>query len=234
MAAFQAAFFLRSQYWFGELCPAQQEAAVSSAYSVRVRKGQLALCAGERPLGWHAVISGVLKLQYRTDAAQRLAGLLPLATGDWFDEGPLVQGQPRRYDALALRDSELLCLPQACFQELLAASPAFSQAVIGQLAVRLSQVTAVIELERTGSMEQRLALYLGRLLCPELPRLDLSQEELGCLSGMSRQAVNRTLPLLEQRGLIRLRSGRVHAVDHAAVDAFVGLDAADDPVRLRA
>jgi CRP-like cAMP-binding protein len=228
MAAFQAAFFLRNQYWFGELSPGQQEAAVGSAYSVRVRKGQLALCAGERPLGWHAVISGVLKLQYRTDASQRLAGLLPLATGDWFDEGPLVQGQPRRYDALAL------CLPQACFQELLAASPAFSQAVIGQLAVRLSQVTAVIELERTGSMEQRLALYLGRLLCPELPRLDLSQEELGCLSGMSRQAVNRTLPLLEQRGLIRLRSGRVHAVDHAAVDAFLGLGTADDQVRLRA
>ena len=234
MSAFQAAFFLRSQPWFAELPAALQEAAARSAYSVRVRKGQVALRSGEMPAGWHAVISGVLQLQYRTETAERLSGLLPLASGDWFDEGPLVQGQPRRHDVVALRDSELLCLPQPCFGELLAGSPAFSQAVIAQLGARVAQLTAVIELERTGSIEQRLALYLSRLLCPSLPRLDLGQEELGRMAGMSRQAVNRTLPRLEQRGLVSLRGGRVHGVDHAAVDAFLGLSLRGEKVLLRA
>ena len=219
---FQVARFLRMQPWFALLQPAAQDNLVRTAYALRARKGEVALPAGEPAQGWYAVLSGFVKLQ--TPAPQdQASAFLALPGGEWFGEGSAMKDEPRRYEVVALRDSELLCLPRRQFNDLLAASLPFSHAVLRHMNLRLGQAMTIIETHRTGSLEQRLALYLTRQFWHGLRKLNLSQEEFGCLAGMSRQAANRALRGLEARGLVALRFGRVVEVDQDALEGFVGM-----------
>jgi DNA-binding transcriptional ArsR family regulator len=44
-------------------------------------------------------------------------------------------------------------------------------------------------------------------------RLDLTQQEIGYLSGVPRQRVNRALQILEAAGLVEARYGALHVLD---------------------
>ena len=146
---------------------------------------------------------------------------LALMAGEWFGEGSVLQDAPRRYEVVALRDSELVCMPRELFHQLMAASLPFCHAIMRHLNQRLGQAMAIIEANRTGSPEQRLALYLSRGFWNGPRQLHLSQEELGWLAGLSRQTVNRALRGLSERGLVGLQQGRVVEVAQEALQAFV-------------
>ena len=128
--------------------------------------------------------------------------------------------EPRRYDVIALRETELLCLPRAEFEELFKTNLVFNQALAEQLNMRLGQAMAIIETMRLRTPDQRVAMYLGRLLWHGPRKLSLSQEELGILAGLSRQTVNQVLKTFEQQGLVSLEFGRVSIVDQDALMAL--------------
>lgn len=230
---FQAMRLLRAQPWFAELPPELQDAVQQSAYTLRARRGQVALPAGESAQGWYAVVWGFVKLQSPLDDEQ-VSAFLALTAGEWFGEGAVMKDEARRYEAVALRDTVLLCVPRRSFHQLMAHSLPFARAVTAHLNQRLVQAMAIIEASRTRSLEKRLALYLSRTLGHGAEHLQLSQEELGCLAGMSRQAVNRTLQVLERRGLVTLAHGRVAATHLEALDRFLRIGDAQRPLGLRA
>ena len=66
---------------------------------------------------------------------------------------------------------------------------------------------------RTRSPEQRIALALSRLFWNRLRQLDLTQDELASLAGMSRQTANRALCELQARGLIGQAFNRITVRD---------------------
>jgi len=80
---------------------------------------------------------------------------------------------------------------------------------------------SIIEAGRIRSPEQRVALYLSRLFWHGMRKLDLSQEELGNLVGLSRQTVNRVLKQLEHQRLVSLEFGRVGILDEDGLAASV-------------
>jgi CRP/FNR family transcriptional regulator, cyclic AMP receptor protein len=200
--------FLRGQRWFAELAPEWQERVADKVYTLQANKGDIPLRSGEEVKGWYAVLSGLIKLQSQSSQGRR-QGYLGIPGGEWFGEGSVMKNDPRRYDVVALRDSELLCLPRAEFEELRATNLKFNQAIAEQLNMRLAQAMVIIETFRLRTPEQRVAMYLGRLLWHGPRKLSLSQEELGILAGLSRQTVNQTLKTLEQLGLVALEFGRV-------------------------
>jgi len=71
-----------------------------------------------------------------------------------------------------------------------------------------------------------LALYLSRLFWRSTRRLNLTQEELGQLVGLSRQTVNKVLQSLEGMGIVSLDFGRVAIVDDEALNAYLAATAA--------
>ena len=129
--------------------------------------------------------------------------------------------EPRRYDVIALRDTELLCLPRTHFEHLRATSLPFCQALNEQFNMRLGQAMAIIETMRLRSPEQRVAMYLGRQLWHGSRRIGLSQEELGNLAALSRQTVNAVLKDFERRGLVSLEFGRVDILDETGLESVV-------------
>ena len=204
--------FLISQPWYAAL-PGDAQARVAARVTLHAAgKGQVMLHSGAPVQGWYAVLSGLVKLQSQSDQG-RLSVFLGVQAGDWFGEGSALKSEPRRYDVVALRDTQLLCLPRDEFDALRGTSLPFSQFLVAHLNLRLGQAMAIIEAGRIRSPEQRVALYLGQLFWPGQRRLNLSQEELGHLIGLSRQTVNKVLKTLERRGLVSLEFGRITILD---------------------
>ena len=215
-----AARFLAHQSWYAPLPAALQARVQDGVRTQSGDKGSVLLHAGDPVLGWYAVLSGLAKLQSQSPDG-RLSVFLGVPAGEWFGEGSVLKTEPRRYDVVALRDTELLCLPRGMFDELRSCSLEFNQFLVTHLNLRLGQAMAIIEAGRIRTPEQRVALYLSRLFWHGQRKLALSQEELGHLVGLSRQTVNRVLQSLEQRRLVSLAFGRVSILDDESLTAFL-------------
>ncbi len=211
--------FLRGQPWFAALPASAQTRLLERTLTVEGGKGEVMLAAGAPVKGWYAVLSGLVKLQ-STSAQGRVSAFLGVPDGEWFGEGSVLKTEPRRYDVIALRDTLLLCLPRAQFDELLAECLPFNHFLVAHLNRRLGQAMAIIEAGRLRAPEQRVALYLSGVFWQGRRRLALSQEELGHLAGLSRQTVNRALKSMEQLGLVSLEFGRVSLLDQQALAAY--------------
>ena len=208
--------FLKTQPWFRHLPPEQQVNVTQSVLTRFGEKGEVLLRSGDEIEGWYAVLSGLVKLQ-SSSAQGRVSAFLGVPDGEWFGEGSAMKAEPRRYDVIALRDTELFCLPRVIFNELLAGCLPFNHFLVAHLNRRLGQAMSIIEAGRLRSPEQRVALYLSRVFWQGRRRLVLSQEELGHLVGLSRQTVNRALKSMELQGLVSLALGRVTMLDEQAL-----------------
>ena len=69
-------------------------------------------------------------------------------------------------------------------------------------------------LDPTARLARCIASLFNPILYPDVTRhLEITQEEMGALSGISRQNANRCLQTLEKQGLLRLEYGGVTVVD---------------------
>ena len=218
--------FIACQPWFASLPTDLQERLRHGVYSTEGAKGAVMLPAGSAVEGWHAVLSGLVMLQSPASSG-RASAFIGVSDGDWFGEGSAMKPEPRKYDVVALRPTQLLCLPLPLFATLRETSLAFNQFLVLHMNLRLGQAMAIIEAGRMRSTEHRVALYLSRLFWRSTRRLNLTQEELGQLCGLSRQTVNRVLRALEASGIVSLDFGRVAIVDDDALTAHLAATAQD-------
>lgn len=218
--ALSTSLFLASQSWFASLPHSIQRHVGEKVLRTTGKKGEVMLQANTPVEGWYAVLSGLVKLQ-SAPVKGRSSTFVGVACGDWFGEGSALKIEPRRYEVIALRDTELLCLPLAEFNQLRAISIEFNQFLVNQLNLRVSQAMALIEASRLRTPEQRVALSLSRLFWNRTRKLSLSQDELANLVGVSRQTANRALNSLAQRGLVVLEFGRVDIADDEALTRFI-------------
>ncbi|MFP5486080.1 MAG: Crp/Fnr family transcriptional regulator [Gammaproteobacteria bacterium] len=212
--------FIATQPWFASL-PGALQAQVRSGVAVTTgAKGEVMLPAGTAVQGWHAVLSGLVMLRSPSSNA-RTSAFIGIPDGEWFGEGSALKPEPRKYDVVALRPTQMLCLPLSLFATLHETSLAFNQFLVQHLNLRLGQAMTIIEAGRMRSPEHRVALYLSRIFWRSTRRLNLTQEELGQLAGLSRQTVNRVLHSLEAAGIVSLDFGRVAIVDDEALSAHL-------------
>ena len=179
---------------------------------------------GEAVTHWMGLIDGLGKMasHWTTGKTTSLAGL---SSGAWFGEGSLLKNEARRYDVIALRDTRVARMNRATFLWLLDHSIAFNRYVIDQINERLGQFISMIENERLLDTDARIARGLAALFNPVLypgtsRLLQISQEELGYLAGVSRQRANQALKVLEDAGLVRNEYGGIHIIDLDGLRCF--------------
>ena len=182
-----------------------------------VLRGSAICHVGSQVMYWKGVMSGLIKMSVVSDRG-RTSTFTGIAAGAWFGEGPVLRSNTWDFDGVAMRDTRIALVPKATFLWLLDESPAFSRYIIQQLNERLAQFTSVIEAERLELPETRVARCLAWLFNPVLypqvgARLDLTQQEIGYLSGVPRQRVNRALKLLEAAGLVEVRYSALYVLD---------------------
>lgn len=208
--------FLLAYPWFSALPADQQVAVETQVFTLTAERGAVVLPAQERTQGWYGVLRGLVRISGRATAGRR-SDFLGVGEGEWFGEGAVLKNELRRYQVVALRDTELLCLPTASFNHLQSSNLAFNQSLVACMNLRLSQAMAMIEAGRTRSPEQRIALSLSRLFWSRTRQLDLTQDELASLAGMSRQTANRVLNALQEQRVISLSLNRIKILDDAAL-----------------
>lgn len=204
-------------FWAHDLAADEVEQARRGIVEKSFAKGSYVCHRGDRLDGWTGVTSGLLKLGLvsKSGKAATLAGI---RAGGWFGEGSVLKDEERRYDLVALRDTRLAIMSKPTFFWLFEHSAAFNRFLVRQFNERLGQFIALAEYDRILDAPGRLARNIAWLFNPTLYRdggreLDISQEELGLLCGMSRQMANKSLQQLESKGLLRVERNGITIVD---------------------
>ena len=164
-----------------------------------------------------------------TDNAQgntmTYAGLPP---GGWFGEGTAIKRESYRYNIQALRKSVVAGVPIDTFHWLLDHSIGFNRFVINQLNERLGQFIAAREIDRLDDPDVRVARSLAAMFNPVLfpgvwQTLRITQQELACLVGLSRQRVNEAPAALQADDMIAVEYGGLRVLNLAALrgDAYL-------------
>lgn len=215
---------LASFSWFQALTP-EQQTRMSEAVTIRkFKEGEYIARKGDETTAWVGVIQGLIKIN-TFSASGKCITFTGVPTGSWIGEGSVIKRELRKYDIIALRESDIAFLPVESFHWLLDNSLPFNRFVIDHLNERLSQVLGTLETDRLAAPDTRVAHALcamyNRQLYPETtPQLQISQEELGYLVGASRQRVNQSLRYLESEGLIHLGYGYIGVLDLEGLQKF--------------
>ena len=204
--------YLRSfAVWARALSEREAKMACAGVTERSYRAGEFVFLRGDQFDYSAGVINGMvgMNLSSRCGKATTFTGLGP---GAWFGEGTMLKNEPRRYDVVALRNTRLALMNRTTFFWLYENSPSFSQMLVKQLNERLGQFIGLVEYGRTLDSTARIARSIASLFNPILypdlnPHLEITQEEIGALTGISRQSANRCLKQLEREGLVRLEYG---------------------------
>lgn len=176
---------------------------------------------GRDPTYWFGVVDGLLKMNIDTDKGDSLT-FTGVSRGGWFGEGTALKREPYRYNVNALRPSVVAGLPIDSFHALLSESIGFNRFIMNQLNERLGQFIAAREIDRINNPDLRVARNLAALVNPVLfpgvgEVLDITQQELGYLVGLSRQRVNVALKRLEEAQWIRVSYGGIRVLNLPAL-----------------
>jgi CRP/FNR family cyclic AMP-dependent transcriptional regulator len=210
--------------WMDSLSGPVRERVKAEAYESYHQGKDLVARKGEPVHAWIGVAEGLLKATdiMRTGKVVMFSGI---PAGAWVGEGSVIKRELRRYDIVAVRPTRIVHVPCATFRWLLETSFEFNRFVIGHLNERIGQFMAMVETDRLSDPIARVARAISNLYHPVLypglgPFLQVSQEELGEVAGLSRQRTNAAIKALGKAGLVRPVYGGLLIVDLPALRAY--------------
>jgi CRP/FNR family cyclic AMP-dependent transcriptional regulator len=199
--------------WARELTPDELDRARRGVTEKFFPRGIYVCHRGDKLDYWTGVVSGLVKISAIsvTGKAMTFAGV---GAGGWFGEGSVLKDEPRRYDLVAIGETRLAMMSRPTFMWLFENSTGFNRFLVRQLNERLGQFIATIEHDRILSPRARVARHIAWLfnsvLYPDTrTHIDIGQEELALLAGLSRQAVSKALQALESQGLLGVEHSRI-------------------------
>jgi CRP/FNR family cyclic AMP-dependent transcriptional regulator len=212
--------------WFRELPGALADAIVSDGV-VRRYRDQLIYAEGDPPNGLFALLSGEVRVRHTGHDAGSTA-LMILSPGGWFGEAAMVDGQPRSSDALAVGTVQALQVTPVAFARLTAGDVAhyapFARLVCAQYRAAMKYIVGTSNLPLRVRLAKRLVALAAShgADVDEGRRIDLqlSQEALADMVGVSRQSLNKALGQLRREGLVAVRYAQITVRDAARLQAI--------------
>ena len=208
---------LQASAWYPTLSEEAQRQVRSDVVERTMAAGEALICHGQTALWWSGVLEGVLKWSTGTRRGRSVT-LGGLTVGSWFGEGSLLRQRPVEADIVALRFSRVALLPKETFDWLYLTQPSFGRFLVNQINERLHWFMGAFAAHRLLSVEAQVARALMGLVHPWLHpggvlHLQISQEELSNLVGLSRQRCNRALRLFKADGLVKTEYGGITILD---------------------
>jgi CRP-like cAMP-binding protein len=215
---------VRGSRWAHGLDASNLQRVLNAVTEYEVPTGSYVCRKGQPVNAWLGVVSGLLKLG-SVSPDGKMVTYTGVTAGGWFGEGSLLKSELRRYDAVALRDTRIAALPRHMFHWLISNSIPFNRFILDQLNERLAQMISLLDNDRLRDPEARVAQCLASLFNAQLypstdSHLEISQEEIGHLSGLSRQRVNHALHVLQQAALLRIEHIGITIVDLEGLRAW--------------
>ncbi len=219
---------LYANRWFANLSSTHQQALMEAGRRMLLRDGQLFAAQGQsvrkRRDGFAVLVDGLLKVS-STSPDGREAILSFMRPGQWFGELALIDGAGRERDFFSVGASEILVIEPDAMLSLLKDAQLACQ-ITRLLASRNRTLLSLVEGFTLRSTRARTARRLVMLAFDDEPEsgahracLDVSQDALASMLGMTRQSVASQLRQLSQRGAISQAYGRVNISSMVALMA---------------
>jgi CRP/FNR family transcriptional regulator len=137
-----------------------------------------------------------------------------LGPGEVFGEISALDGRMRSASAVAVTRCRLLLLERRSLLALIASQPAVAMGLIGDFCERMRHITAQVEGLLFHTLSERLAsALLGLRKDNTSMSINVTQMELGQLTGVTREWVNKRLRTWQLAGLVELQPGRIRILD---------------------
>jgi CRP/FNR family transcriptional regulator, cyclic AMP receptor protein len=210
-------YLKRIAAWSRELNERELEVARAGIVEKSFRADECVFMRGDTFDYWTGIVTGLARMGTVSSGGKAVT-LAGMTAGAWFGEGSILKSEARRYDVVALRDTRLALMDRKTFFWLFENSVAFNKFLVRQLNERVGQFIGALEhgrmLDATSRVARSIASLFNPILYPDMTRhLEITQEEIGALSGISRQNANQCLKRLEQEGLLRLEYGGVTIIE---------------------
>lgn len=217
--------FLLESPWMESLSSTQRELVRGTLYERHYDAGDIICRKGSPSEEWVGIIEGLAKISCESHTGKQISFITGIPSGSWFGEGSLLKRESRRYDIVALRKSRIAFMPSQTFFALLEESIGFNRFLLTHFNERLGQFIGYMEYDRFLSPEARVARSLASMFNHDLYpgmhyKLEISQEELGNLSGISRQRVNQALHVLQSEKIVDVKYGAITILDIDALKSF--------------
>jgi CRP/FNR family cyclic AMP-dependent transcriptional regulator len=200
------------------LPPQVQTALFDVAHRRKLAQGDSLFLKGSMPDALFGVVQGTLRVSV-TGASGREAVIAVLKPGHWFGEVSLLVGQERVYDTFATEPTEMAVVAAWDFHRLIASDfdihLAFSRLVCVRLRQALRWIDDTILMPLPARLAHRILALAehGATDTGKAGHIDVSQEDLSMMLGVSRQSVNRQLKMWEDEGILRVEYKRIVLLD---------------------
>lgn len=200
--------------------------AMSIASVRRFAEGQTIYQRGSSPRTMSVIASGSVRINAINGAGKEMT-LMICGEDNWFGDAVFSPDSRRLYGAVAHEDTLLIEFSCEGFMALLETYPECYPVIIRELGCRLNAALRVISDDALQGIPARLARRLLFTAAFQHGRddqpvdLKLTQEQLGTMLGISRQAAYRALQTLVAEELVEFRYGLVHLGDPAGLKNFI-------------
>jgi CRP/FNR family cyclic AMP-dependent transcriptional regulator len=180
----------------------------------KITTGKMIFTEGAQANFYYQVESGSVKwVSIKDDGTEFIHHIM--CEGESFGELPLFDDEPYAATAVAETDGYILRLHKDSFHELLKEYPEIHLAFTKLITQRLRYKFFLIREVASHHPEQTLVSVLSELkknnnhFCPESTRLKLTRQQLADMTGMRVETVIRAMRHMNDKGLIRIRHGKV-------------------------
>jgi CRP/FNR family transcriptional regulator len=157
------------------------------------------------------VLSGKVKmLHFLEPGKEVIVGIFE--PGEMFALPPVFDGGKYPATAIAMEETELLCLGRDKFLRILEGSSEFSFAVIGWMSAMLREKTATIQNLATSSPEHRVGSILLKLAEKDAadPKISLRRQDIARMAGLTTETTIRAVRKLANKDLVQIIHGKIY------------------------
>ncbi len=186
-----------------------------------LHKGEVLFRRGDEGATFYMILSGQIKISVSKRDHQMTLAIL--GRDEFLGEMALLDGQPRSADAVATEQSCLYALNRKDFLSFLMTSEHAIHAVLSALSIRLRKTDNQLTEMYFLNVHARLGKKLVELIESRPSHvkndpdhiLNITQDELGHLVGVSRESINKALKILRKKGILSTSRNtiRIHNLD---------------------
>jgi CRP/FNR family cyclic AMP-dependent transcriptional regulator len=199
--------------WFSKVAQAHREALLARARVSQAAAGARVYGLGDPPDGLWSVAEGEVRLiAYPADGMESVA--LILGPGAWFGELSVIDGGPRPHDAVVSKAGRLMHVPLGAVEQVVELHPGLYRDLARLLCARQRGALNFMSqsIAQPISVRLRQALFSAARAAGGV-ELEIRQEDLAAMIGVSRQTVNKELRRLEEAGVVARAYGRIRVLD---------------------
>ena len=194
---------------FHDLSHADMEEIERVTTMTTCRKGRQLYSAGDRSEVLFVLKQGRVQISRMAEDGRKLT-IAILEPGAIFGEMPMLSQSMQDSTAEALDDCTICIMSRHDLEGMITSNPQVALNIIHNLAARVRELEARLEMQAFQSVPERLASTLLRLAGDRAEISGASHQQIGEAIGASRETVTRTLGDFRSQGLIDL--GRAHIV----------------------